>query len=191
MKTRTKWLAIGTILLSAAGVVVAGRARAQQAQIPTLQVCNKTEVVGEGEVTIPARADLAHSGSFKIKVKLGCDPESGYPAGDVAIHSISMSDSIVQGTLVATALEQVTTTGKHTPTVYLNGRCNVDGHVEGNVKGCRFWLMIADNGRPQWPIARGAGPDIVSFLAFDGQGNRIAYGTGVLRGDVSIASTSH
>ena len=188
MTTRTKLVITGTILL-AGGVVVAGRARAQQAQIPTLQVCNKTEVVGEGEVHIPARMDIAHSGSFKIRVRLGCDPESGYPDGGVAIHGISMSDSFVQGTLVATALEQVTTTGKHTPTVYLNGRCNVDGPVEGNVKGCRFWMMIADNGRPV-PFQRGAGPDVVSFLAFDGQGNRIAYGTGPLRGDVNIASTS-
>jgi hypothetical protein len=52
--------------------------------------------------------------------------------------------TLVKGDIYITFIEQVTTTGKHTPTVYLNGRCKVKSEG-GEFKVCRFWMMIADN----------------------------------------------
>src|SRR5437667_28171 len=99
------------------------------------------------------------------------------------ITELSMSDSIAQGTIAAVSLEQVTSTGKHTPTVYINGRCRAD-----HVIGCRFWLMIADNKKAN---DRGT-PDVVSFLVFNSVGQRVAYGTGpVAEGDIQVAPTSN
>lgn len=156
---------------------------AQQPQIPTLQVCNQTIAKGEGLVKIASRQDAVHSGSFKFRFELKCDPAVGYPTGTLSLVGISMSDSIVQGDLTATSFEQVTSTGKHTPTLYLNGRCKA-----GDVKGCRFWLLAANNKKPTVPGT----PDIVSFLVFDGTGKRVAYGTGpVAEGDVDVAPTGN
>jgi hypothetical protein len=81
-----------------------------------------------------------------------------------------------------TTFEQVTTTGRETPTAYLNGRCEAEG-----VQGCRFWLMLADNGKPGEETH-----DIVGFLLFDGTGKRVGYGTGPVlpeSGDVNVAPT--
>src|SRR5262249_44348062 len=122
-------------------------------------------------------------GSFDISVELKCSANPGYPAGTLQITSLSMSDSTVQGALTATAFEQVTSTGRVTPTVYLNGRCKAE-----NVVGCRFWLLIADNKKPD----QDGTPDIVSFLVFDSAGKRVAYGTGpVVKGDLAVAPTSN
>lgn len=158
--------------------------QAQQPQIPTLQVCNKTVASGSALVKIAKRQDGLHTGSFKISLDLSCDPAgTGYPTGSVQITGLSMSDSIVQGAITSTSLEQVTTTGKHTPTLYLNGRCKA-----ASAPGCRFWLLVADN-KP----AGGSGtPDIVSFLVFDATGKRVAYGTGpVADGDLQVTATSN
>lgn len=168
------------MLAFASGILV----HAQQPQIPTLQVCNQTVARGRGVVKIESRADSLHSGVFSVEIDLKCDPNGdGYPAGTLKISDISMSDSSVQGTVLATAFEQVTTTGKHTPTLYLNGRCKAE-----KVNGCRFWMLIADNKRND---AQGT-PDIISFLVFDGAGKRVAYGTGpVIRGDVTVQPTGN
>ena len=154
--------------------------RAQQPQIPTLQVCNQTQVKGKALVKIASRSDAVHNGTFTVIVDLKCDPAgTGYPAGTLKIVGLSMSDSLAQGVITAVSVEQMTSTGKHTPTVYLNGRCKV-----GNAKGCRFWLMIADN---KQPTASGT-PDVVGFLVLNGAGKRVAYGTGpVAEGDITVA----
>jgi len=159
-------------------------ANAQQPQIPTLQVCNQTVAGGRAVVKINSRADAQHSGVFSVVIELKCDPRGdGYPSGTLKIFDISMSDSSVQGIIAGTTFEQVTTTGKHTPTLFLNGRCKAE-----NVNGCRFWMLIADNKREG---AEGT-PDIISFLVFDGTGKRVAYGTGpVVKGDVTVQSTSN
>ena len=160
-------------------------ARAQQPQIPTLQVCNETQVQGKAVVKIGSRVDVSHSGTFTITIEVKCNRESnnGYPAGTFQIVNLSMSDSIVQGTIAAISLEQVTSTGKHTPTAYLNGRCRAD-----KVIGCRFWLMLADNKKPN----QSGTPDVVSFLVFNSAGQRVAYGTGpVVEGDIQVAPTSN
>lgn len=171
---------LSTLLLAG----VASTVRAQQPQIPTLQVCNATAAKGKGVVKIESRADAQHQGTFEIAVELKCDPKNpGYPAGSVQIRGLSMSDSIVQGTIASTSIEQLTSTGKHTPTLYVNGRCKAEAAV-----GCRFWLMIADN--RQTP-EKGT-PDVVSFLVFNGMGQRVAYGTGpVVKGDLQVAPTSN
>ena len=167
---------------------------AQQPQIPTLQVCNPTKVSGKAMVTITRRSDAVHTGSFTVyidpKNPLSCNPMgTGYPGGRIVIHNISMSDSTIQGAIEATNIEQVTTTGKHTPTVYVNGRCIVKGEMGRKIRGCRFWMMIADNRS----IKQTKGtPDVISFLVFDRGGNRVAYGTGpVVKGDITVAPTSY
>jgi hypothetical protein len=160
----------------------------QQPQIPTLQVCNQTVVTGGGLVKIVSRADVGHSGTFKVEVEIKCDQSgSGYPTGVVKITSLSMSDSIVQGQINSTLIEQVTSTGKHTPTAYINGRCTAQAPT-GAIQGCRYWIMFADNKVPSAPQTA----DVVSFLVFDGTGKRIAYGTGPLvDGDIKVAPTGN
>lgn len=170
-------------LLLAVVTLASNNALAQQAQIPSLQVCNETAVKGDGMVFLDQRQDAFHSGIFTIKIQLRCDPGgNGYPVGFVSME-IDMSDSSLVF-LESEAFEQVTTTGKHTPTAYMNGRCRAYDEAGNPVEGCRFWLMVADNGREKTP-------DVVGFLAFDGKGNRISYGTGPLvKGDIFVAPTS-
>ncbi|HEV2855754.1 MAG TPA: hypothetical protein VHC97_23405 [Thermoanaerobaculia bacterium] len=157
---------------------------AQQPQIPTLQVCNITVAKGEGGVKINSRVDGSHTGTFRVRLDLKCDPAGdGYPVGTLMIAAISMSDSTVQGPITATTFEQMTSTGKHTPTLYVNGRCKAEG-----VRGCRYWLMIANNRKAN---TQGT-PDVASFLAFDATGKRVAYGTGpVVEGDLEVAPTGN
>jgi hypothetical protein len=158
-------------------------AQGTQPQIPPLQVCNQTAASGRGVVQIDTRTDATHNGRFTVSIELKCDASNLYPTGSLRITDISMSDSSVQGTIEATTLEQVTSTGKHTPTLFVNGRCRT-----GDIRGCRFWLMIADNKKSSATNT----PDIVSFLVFDGNGKRIAYGTGpVISGDLKVQDTSN
>jgi len=160
-------------------------ANAQQPQMPTLQVCNLSKVQGSAVVKIVSRSDATHTGSFKIRIDLACDPRggAGYPVGTVTIAGISMSDSIIQGDITNMTVEQITSTGKYSPTVYLNGRCKA-----ANVPGCRFWLMIVDNKNPNQPET----PDVVGFLVFDGIGKRVAHGTGpVLEGDIVVTPATN
>jgi hypothetical protein len=171
---------------------------AQKPQIPTLQVCNYTNVAGKAKVEIIKRSDKCHTGTFELLIKpdnpLRCDSASGYPAGAFQIANISMSDSTVNGDIYSTTIEQITTTGKHTPTVFLSGKCKVktDKDTCGvlsplELKGCRYWLMIADN---KLKGSEKGTPDIIGFLVVDKDGRRIAYGTGpVVAGDIDAADT--
>jgi hypothetical protein len=170
-------LAVGIVLLGTLAV-----AHAQQPQIPTLQVCNLTKVGGLAYVRIDSRSDAIHSGVFGIRIEVKCDPAGlPYPAGGFEIR-VDMTDSLVQGTIVGETIDQLTSTGKHSPTAYLSGRCKAE-----QVSGCRYWLMLADNG----PENDGT-PDVVGFLVFDGTGVRVAYGTGpVVDGDIVVAPTSN
>lgn len=174
-----------TAFAAVSALALGGAAFAQQPQIPTLQVCNKTVARGEAGVRITSREDATHTGRFRVRLSLQCDPAGeGFPTGSLTIGGISMTDSNVQGAVTATTFEQMTSTGKHTPTLYVNGRCRAEG-----VRGCRYWLMIANNKRS----GSGEGtPDIVSFLVFDGTGKRVAYGTGpVFEGDLEVAATAN
>lgn len=178
MLTRRTFIPLAFLL-----TLTAAPAGAQQPQIPTLQVCNQTTAQGQGLVRISSRDDAVTTGSFQVTINLRCDPQgTPYPVGEFRLLGISMSDSSVQGNVVSTTVEQITTTGKHTPTVFLSGRCQAQ-----NVPGCRFWAMVVDN-KPA-----GAGtPDVVSFLIFNGSGERVAYGTGpVVQGNIEVGDTSN
>lgn len=167
---------------------------AQQPQIPTLQVCNPTTVKSTDKVLvrIDSRKDLSHDGTFVVSIDpqnpIGVDA-NGYPVGKLKITSINMSDSAIQGDITVTGIDQVTTTGKHTPTTYLSGRCKAD-KLEG---GGRIWMMFVDNNKVvkiEPPYRTQRTPDIISFLVFDKNGKRMAYGTGpVVSGDIIIEGT--
>ena len=168
-----------------AAFLVAGltvQAAAQQPQIPTIQVCNHSLVKGTGVVKIDSRVDAQSPGTIRIRVEVKCDPAAGYPSLGVLALDFELSDS-QKGTMTATTLEQLTSTGKHTPTAYMSGRCTMTG-----VTGCHFWLMPADN----HPSTAGAAAtrDVVSVLVLNGSGQRVAYGTGPLvQGDIEIAAS--
>ena len=169
---------------------------AQQPQIPTLQVCNLSAnmIVNSNPaatVTILSRKDAGHTGSFTVNVKLGCDA-NGYPSGSLSITNISMTDSTIQGTITATSFDQLTSTGKDTPTAYANGRCSALTAAGGpQVSGCRYWIMFADNAKPSLPAPLPQTPDIISFLVFDKTGKRVAYGTGpVVKGNIDVSPTT-
>ena len=162
-------------------IVIAATVSAQQPQIPTLQVCNGTKASGGARVHLTARKDALNSGDFELKIEAGCDPAgNGYPSGSISMD-FSLSDSSVKN-LRVTSIEQMTTTGKHTPAMYLNGRCLAnDGAVP-----CHVWLMIADNR----PVNSTGTPDVIGVLVVDKTGKRITYGTGpIVSGDIAVAAT--
>ena len=174
----------------------AGILHAQQPQIPTLQVCNLTPNMlvasnPPATVTILSRKSGALTGSFTVTVKVTCD-SNGYPAGSLTISGISMSDSTVAGTITATTFDQLTSTGKDTPTAYMTGRCTTQTAAGGPpVAGCKYWIMFADNAKVSSVPPTQTTPDIVSFLVFDKTGKRIAYGTGpVVKGDIAVSPTT-
>ena len=95
-----------------------------------------------------------------------------------------MGDSSI-AYLTSSTVEALSSTGKHSPAAYVMGRCDVQA-PEGDFHGCHYWITMADNGREG---ERGT-PDIVGFLVLDGNGDRIAYGTGpVVEGNISVAPT--
>jgi len=152
-------------------------------QIPNIFLNNDTKVSGRAVVYIDARSG-GFSGTFRITISAGCALPD-YPGGRVDM-SIDMSDSsIVQ--LRSTTVEALSSTGKHSPTAYIMGRCDVRAN-NMVFKGCHYWITLADNGTDE----KNKTPDIVGFLVLDGYGNRIAYGTGpVVEGDIFVNPTSH
>jgi hypothetical protein len=163
-------------------------ALAQQIQIPSLQVCNFTNLLANNAVVvIDTRAAAPLTGFFSLRGKLNCDPAAGvlYPTGTLGIFGISMNDSAILGDVTFTTFEQVTSGGnpKLTPTLWVNGRCRAE-----KVKGCHYWLMAVDNVRGH-PVGKTF--DVVSFLILDEKGIRVAYGTGnVVDGDLRIGSAN-
>ncbi len=86
----------------------------------------------------------------------------------------------------STTIEAMSSTGKYTPTAYYMGKCDVES-VNENIEGCHYWIMLTDNRENQ-----DGTPDIVSFLVLDGNGIRVAYGTGpVVDGDISVVPTAN
>jgi hypothetical protein len=168
--------------------LISASALAQNPQIPTLQVCNGTKANGTATVHLTARQDISHTGDFTVRIDgLGCDPIAGdgFPAGTIGM-SFSLSDSSATAVTV-TSIEQLTTTGKHTPTMYLNGRCKATTS-NGSIP-CHFWLMLVDN-KPS--TANTGTPDVVGVLVVDKTGKRITYGTGpVTRGDIDVVDTAN
>ena len=104
---------------------------------------------------------------------------SGWDAGDSDEHERIFDSEL--GT--TTEFEQLISTGKHSPTAYLTGRCKTE-----RFRGCRFWMMLADNKTED----EGGTPDVIGFLVFDGNGKRVAYGTGpVVQEDIEVAATPY
>jgi hypothetical protein len=171
-----------TILILIVMVCAFGSIYAQQIQLPTLQVCNRTEVVGAARVEIYNRGLPAASpfGEFKIKIEARCNPP-GYPEGSLKM-SVNLSDGFT-GSVESSTFYQLTSMGKHGTTAFLSGPCDVSGS-----KGCRFWLMVADNKRSPDDKT----PDIISFLIIDGAGKRLAHGTGpAVEGDIKVVPAAN
>lgn len=106
-------------------------ALAIQPQIPTLQTCNATKIEGRAKVHIESRSDATRPGTFGILLEVKCDPRAGFPRGKVELVKIGMTDAMVHGGIVATTIDQVTSTGKHATMAFVSGRCRVipDGPI--------------------------------------------------------------
>jgi hypothetical protein len=154
--------------------------------IPALHNSSKSAAKGSAKILIPRRNDAGHSGIFSIKGGVSFDPSvDPYPTGAFRIIA-DLSDSL-KATFTTTSVELINSFGKHTPSVFLTGRCNV--RVNEEVKqppvGCRYWIMVVDNKKEGNEKDT---PDIVSFAITDNNGNRVAYGTGpVVSGDMEVA----
>jgi hypothetical protein len=153
--------------------------------IPALHNSSRSGAKGSAIISIPRRADAAHAGKFTIKGAVSFDPSvDPYPTGAFRIQA-DLSDSL-KATFSTTSVELINSFGKHTPSIFLTGRCNV--RVNEEVKqppvGCRYWIMIVDNKKENNEKDT---PDIVSFAITDNNGNRVAYGTGpVVSGDMNV-----
>jgi hypothetical protein len=153
-------------------------------QIPNFHISDKSKIIGSGNVALlPNRKDATHTGIFGVKVDVSFDPGSdNYPVGAVRID-VDLTDSF-KGKADSTSIEQVNTFGKHTPTSVITGRCMVTLSTTGTAPlGCRFWLLIANN---KTPSQQGTA-DVVGFVVYDRSGNRVAYGTGPLQGDMEVS----
>ena len=185
----TKRFYLGSLSFLAAGALAfalftasAPKAEAQQLQIPTLQVCNKSLAYGEAMVFNSGRQGLGLPGTFFIRLKLECDPVNGdgYPYGMIELQNIRLTDSVVVPYLAASTIEQVSTVGRATPMIFIRGQCKTE---QADFEGCRYWLMITDSKELNEQGTR----DIVSLVVFDKQGVRKIYFTGVVRkGDLHV-----
>ena len=155
-------------------------------QIPNLHTSNPTRSEFKATVHIARRKDAAHAGVFSLGGTFQFNPATDdYPSGQFTLK-VDLSDS-VQGVFTTKDVQQLNTTGKHTPTLFATGRCDLEGTAGRKVRGCRYWLLLADNR----PSGDDGTPDMVSFLIFDRTGVRVAYGTGpVVRGSITIGPTS-
>lgn len=153
--------------------------------IPSLHVSTKSKADGAATIFISSRQDATHSGEFDVRISVNFDlPIAEFPAGSLTLRT-NLTDS-VKANFTATTFDLINSFGKHNPAVYITGRCRVDllEHVE-LPKGCRYWIMIANNKTPNAPT--NATPDIVGFAIHDRFGNRVAYGTGPVRnGDLTV-----
>ncbi len=209
--------AVGVLSLITSGW--SSPALAIQPQIPTLQVCNQTKIEGRAKVHIGSRSDAEHPGTFGVHVEVKCDPKAGYPRGTVEIVGIGMRDSRVHGAIVATTIEQVTSTGHHSPMAFISGRCRVrhvgpphhdadsdtavsDAETDAQVRplphphrfsGCRYWMTLADNRRGDHAFGHPDDTaDVVGVMVLNGRGRQIVHGMGpVASGDISISRRRH
>lgn len=156
---------------------------AQPPQIPNIFLNNVTSVEGQALIHIDARAGIP-SGTFNISIAAGCTPPN-YPGGNVHVE-INMNDSSIFY-FESTTVEALSSTGYVTPTAYIMGRCRVQSEQFKIIKGCHYWITLANNNN-----GKNKTPDIVGFLVLDGAGHRIAYGTGpVVEGDIFVAKTTN
>ena len=171
------------LTMAFACLLAAGTLFGQTPQIPTLQVCNGTKATGGANVFLSKRVEPGKTGLFNIRISVTCDlATNGFPTGSVDMQ-FSLSDSSITN-FRAVSIDQLTTTGKHTPTMYLNGRCMANG---GTIP-CHYWLTLSNNKDPN--VA--GTPDVVGVLVVDKTGKRLTYGTGPVRGgDINVEPTSN
>jgi hypothetical protein len=148
--------------------------------IPAFHVSTKSKVKGSARVFISARKQGALSGTFSLKISVNFDPAvNDYPNGVFTLKT-DLSDGTNTG-FEATSIELINSFGKHTPTIFLTGRCKSEN---GELKGLRYWLMVANNKKIN---DQNTTPDIIGFAIHDRNGNRINYGTGpVVEGDIVV-----
>jgi hypothetical protein len=151
--------------------------------IPAFHVSDQSAVTGQAEVFIQSRQDAAHAGTFVVQINVQFNPGvNDYPVGNLTIRT-ALNDGAV-GTFVTDNIELVNSHGQRNPTVFLTGRCRDD--INPDAKGCRYWLMIANN-KAVGPAPANATPDVIGFAIHDRMGNRIAYGCGPVRaGDINV-----
>jgi len=147
--------------------------------IPAFHVSTISKASGDGKVFIASRQDALSSGVFYIKIEVSFDPSvDDYPQGGLRIET-DLSDS-AKGKFESTSVELINSYGKHNPTVYLTGRCKTPDDI--GYKGLRYWVMVADNtsvgSTDTW--------DVVGFVIHDRNGDRVAYGTGPLDGNITV-----
>ncbi|MBP6618673.1 MAG: hypothetical protein KA188_00380 [Leadbetterella sp.] len=149
--------------------------------IPAFQNSNKSRVSGAGEIYIRSRTQGGFGGTFKIEIDVKFDDViNEYPIGRLSINT-NLSDS-QNGIYKSENIEIITMHGKHNATAFLSGRINDE---LANFKGCKFWLMIANNSEGN-PINQT--PDVVSFTIVDNKGDVMAYGTGPVKsGDIKVS----
>ena len=176
-----KYLTILACLLvfSMSGLAHAGKVT--MPQIPSIAVCNSSQGGGKAYVHLTRRVDIANSGDFKVAFKAKCSPPN-YPIGQVEL-SMSLSDNSANY-MTSTTVDEMTSTGRHTPILFMKGRCKAQWNKQ-EVVGCQYWLQFTDNGETGHDT-----PDIVSFLMLDGFGQRVAYATGpIADGDIFVQPT--
>ena len=149
--------------------------------IPAFHVSSPSKAKGRGDVFIASRQDAASSGVFHIEIDVHFDPAGAdnFPAGTISIKT-DMNDG-AKGIFIATTFELINTYGKVNPTIYVTGQCKADAAAT-SLHGCRYWVMVADNTRDNNGTS-----DVVGFCIHDRNGNRIAYGTGPLKGNIEVA----
>ncbi|MEP6746935.1 MAG: hypothetical protein ABJB86_04385 [Bacteroidota bacterium] len=149
--------------------------------IPAFHVSGLSKAKGKGDVFIASRKDASSSGIFHIDIDVHFDPATdNYPMGIVTIKS-ELNDGI-KGSFSASTIELMNSYGEINPTIYLTGQCKSDTLTRAPLHGCRYWIMVADNSKNNDGTA-----DVVGFCIHDRNGNRIAYGTGPLKGNIVVA----
>ncbi|MEJ0103875.1 MAG: hypothetical protein WDO19_15520 [Bacteroidota bacterium] len=144
--------------------------------IPAFHVSDQSIVKGSGEIFIASRKDINHSGIFTIKIDVHFNPAADmYPAGALVIKS-DLNDGS-KGFFKASSVELINSYGRINPTFYITGRCDDD--AENNVIGCRYWVLIVSNRNAN----QDGTADIAGFAIHDRNGQRVAYGTGSVKGD--------
>ena len=151
--------------------------------IPAFHVSDASAVNGQAEVFIQTRQDATHPGTFRVALNVVFNPAGAndYPVGNLTI-TVQLNDGAV-GVFPSDNIELINSHGVANPTVFLTGRCRDD--INPDARGCRYWLMIANNKPAAAPAA--STPDIIGFAIHDRLGNRIAYGCGPVRaGDINV-----
>jgi hypothetical protein len=184
-------LLLGVLLASAVSFTDAQQPTHPPIQLPTIQTPCKTTAKAKEKtiVLVSGQGSAPASGKVLIeKLDVHYDPGTdAIPLGGFVLR-IDLDES--PNTIVESeTVDQLTSYGKHTPTMAMSGRCKVhQPNSKEQPTGCRYWVLIANNTRE--PLEKRT-PDIVSFLVVKKTGERIAYGTGtVVEGDVQVTSSN-